>query len=53
MAQLSDIHFGCTVDGMEERDNPNTYDFDVARHRLAAYAEQVLFYGVAHAALSW
>ncbi len=50
MAQISDLHFGCTVEGMESRENPNTYNFDVARHRLAAYAEQVLFYGVAHQA---
>ena len=50
MVQLSDIHFGCTVEGMEERANANTYGFDVARHRLAALAEHALFYGVAHAA---
>ena len=50
MVQLSDIHFGCTVEGMEERENANTYGFDKARHRLACLAEQVLFHASAHQA---
>jgi len=50
MCQLSDLHFGCTVDGLEERVDPNVYNLEVACHRLATYAEQVLFYGVAHRA---
>ena len=50
MAQLSDLHFGCTVKGLEERKDANVYNLDVAAHRLATYAQQVIFYGVAHRA---
>lgn len=50
MAQLSDLHFGCTVNGLEEREDANVYNMDVAAHRLATYAQQVIFYGVAHLA---
>lgn len=50
MAQLSDLHFGCTVKGLEERKNANEYSLDIAAHRLATYAQQVIFYGVAHRA---
>lgn len=50
MAQLSDLHFGCTVKGLEERNNANEYNLDIAAHRLATFAQQVIFYGVAHSA---
>lgn len=50
MAQLSDLHFGGTVKGLEEREDANVYNMDVAAHRLATYAQQVIFYGVAHLA---
>ena len=50
MVQLSDIHFGCTVEGMEGRENPNTYGLGKAAHRLAALAEQVMFHASAHQA---
>lgn len=50
VVQLSDIHFGCVVKGMEERTNGNEWDFSIAAHRLRALAEHVKFYGVAHGA---
>ena len=50
MAQLSDLHFGGTVKGLEEREDANVYNMDMAAHRLATYAQQVIFYGVAHLA---
>ena len=50
MVQLSDLHFGCTVNGLEERKDANVYNLDVAAHRLATYAQQVIFYGVSHRA---
>ena len=48
VVQLSDIHFGCVVRGMEERNNGNEWDFSIAARRLRALAEHVKFYGVAH-----
>jgi hypothetical protein len=44
MAQLSDIHFGGTV---VDEPGGNVYNFGVAAARLAAYAQEVLFYGEA------
>ena len=50
MVQLSDLHFGCTVEGLEEREDANEYNLDIAAHRLATFAQQAIFYGVAHRA---
>lgn len=50
VVQLSDIHFGCVVRGMEERDNANEWDFSIAARRLRALAEHTKFYGLAHRA---
>lgn len=50
MVQLSDCHFGATVEGLEERKKPNVYNLDIARRRLAAFAEQVIFHAVSHQA---
>ena len=50
VVQLSDIHFGCVVKGMEERANANEWDFSIAARRLRALAEHAKFYGVAHGA---
>ncbi|MAH29395.1 MAG: hypothetical protein CL959_01770 [Euryarchaeota archaeon] len=50
VAQLSDVHFGCVVRGMEERQDANEWDFSIAARRLRALAEHVKFYGVAHRA---
>jgi hypothetical protein len=44
MVQLSDIHFGGTV---VDEPGGNVYNFGVAAARLAAYAQEVLFYGEA------
>lgn len=44
MVQLSDIHFGGTV---VAEPGGNVYNFRVAAARLAAYAQEVLFYGEA------
>jgi len=48
--QLSDIHFGCVVKGMEERTDGNEWDFTIAARRLRALAEHTKFYAVAHGA---
>ena len=50
VVQLSDIHFGCVVKGMEERTDANEWDFTVAARRLRALAEHTKFYAVAHGA---
>ena len=50
VAQLSDVHFGCVVRGMEERQDANEWDFSIAARRLRALAEHVKFNGVAHRA---
>lgn len=50
VVQISDVHFGCVVRGMEERDNANTWDSQVACKRFKALAEAVKFYGVSHGA---
>lgn len=50
VVQLSDIHFGCVVKGMEERQNGNEWDFTIAARRLRALAEHTKFYAVAHGA---
>ncbi len=50
LCQLSDLHFGCTVKGIEAREKSNEFNFEIAAHRMAAYADQVIFYGNAHEA---
>lgn len=50
LCQLSDLHFGCTVKGIEAREQSNEFNFEIAAHRMAAYADQVIFYGLAHEA---
>jgi len=50
VVQLSDIHFGCVVRGMEERENGNEWDFTIAARRLRALAEHTKFYACAHGA---
>ncbi len=50
--QLSDLHLGGTVQGLEARETSNNYKLEVAAHRLAMLAEQVIFYGAAHSASS-
>ena len=50
VVQLSDIHFGCVVKGMEERVNGNEWDFTIAARRLRALAEHTKFYACAHGA---
>ena len=51
VVQLSDIHFGCVVKGMEERVNGNEWDFTIAARRLRALAEHTKFYACAHLSL--
>ena len=48
--QLSDLHLGGTVAGLEARTDSNVYNLDVAAHRLAILAEKVIFFGAAHCA---
>ena len=48
LVQVTDVHFGGTVKGLEERDNANEYCLHKAAHRLAVYAEEILFYAAAH-----
>lgn len=50
VVQLSDIHFGCVVRGMEERQDANEWDFTIAARRLRALCEHAKFYGLAHRA---
>ncbi len=50
IAHVTDTHFGARIEGMEARDKPNVFDFSVAAHRLAVFAEQIKFYGTAHGA---
>ena len=35
VVQLSDVHFGCVVRGMEERQDANEWDFSIAARRSA------------------
>ena len=48
LVQVTDVHFGGTVKGLEEREDANEYCLEKAAHRLAVYAEEILFYGAAH-----
>ena len=48
LVQVSDVHFGGTVKGLEQREDSNEFNLEVAAHRLAAYAAQVEFFAAAH-----
>lgn len=48
--QLSDLHLGGTVAGLEARPDSNSYNLEVAAHRLAMLAEKIIFFGAAHCA---
>lgn len=50
LVQITDVHFGGTVKGLEERKDANVYNLEVAAARLASYAEEVKFLGLVHAA---
>tara|TARA_B100000035_G_scaffold187229_1_gene159739 strand:+ start:2172 stop:3311 length:1140 start_codon:yes stop_codon:yes gene_type:complete len=50
VVQLSDIHFGCVVKGMEERQDANEWDFSMACRRMRALCESVKAYGCLHRA---
>ena len=50
IVQLSDLHIGAMVKGLEARADANEYRMKIAAHRLAMFAQQTIFYGAAHGA---
>ena len=50
VVQVSDVHFGCVVRGLEQRDNANTWDSQVACRRFKTLAEAAKFHGISHGA---